>query len=199
MSIPYQIPGATAVGLTFDKGVVLGAEKRVSYGTHITSKSAKKLFTITDQVAAAAAGMIADMNILVREVSAHVRIIELETKQPVTPNSIAKLMSVIMYQQRWFPLLTQVILAGIESKPSIYVLDPLGSVIPDDYATVGTGAVLAIGVVESGYKKNMQEKEAKDLVMKSIRSAINRDAASGDGIDLLILDNNGIREESFKT
>ena len=108
-------------------------------------------------------------------------------------------MSVIMYQQRWFPLLTQVILAGIESKPSIYVLDPLGSVIPDDYATVGTGAELAIGVVESGYKKNMQEKEAKDLVMKSIRSAINRDAASGDGIDLLILDNNGIREESFKT
>ena len=64
MAIPYQIPGATAVGLTFDKGVVLGAEKRVSYGTHITSKSAKKLFTITNQVAAAAAGMIADMNIL---------------------------------------------------------------------------------------------------------------------------------------
>jgi len=54
------------------------------------------------------------------------------------------------------------------------------------------------GVVESGYRKNMQEKEAKDLVIQSIRSAINRDSASGDGIDLLILDDNGIREESFK-
>ena len=197
---PSQIPGATVVGLTFDNGVVLGAEKRVSYGTHITSKSAKKLFPITDNVAAAAAGMIADMNILVRQVSAHVRILELETKQPVTPNSIAKIMSVIMYQQKWFPMMTQIILAGIEDKkPAVYVLDPLGSVIPDEYATVGTGAELAIGVVESDYKKNMSEQEAVDLAIKSIRSAINRDAASGDGIDILVVTENEIREQSVNT
>ena len=39
MAMPYQIPGATAVGITFDNGVVLGAEKRVSYGTHLVSLS----------------------------------------------------------------------------------------------------------------------------------------------------------------
>ena len=67
--MPYQIPGATAVGITFDNGIVLGAEKRVSYGTHLVSRSGKKVFKVTDKVGAAAAGMIADMNILMREVS----------------------------------------------------------------------------------------------------------------------------------
>ena len=42
--MPYQIPGATAVGITFDNGIVLAAEKRVSYGTHLVSRSGKKVF-----------------------------------------------------------------------------------------------------------------------------------------------------------
>ena len=109
-------------------------------------------------------------------------------------------MGVIMYQQKWFPMMAQIILAGVENdKPAVYVLDPLGSVIPDEYATVGTGAELAIGVVESEYKKNMTEQEAIDLVTKSIRSAINRDSASGDGIDLLIVTKEEIREQSVNT
>ena len=77
MAMPYQIPGATAVGITFDNGVVLGAEKRVSYGTHLVSRSGKKVFQITDTVGAVAAGMIADMNILMREVTAHTKILQL--------------------------------------------------------------------------------------------------------------------------
>ena len=198
--MPYQIPGATAVGITFENGVVLGAEKRVSYGTHLVSRSGKKVFKITDTVGAVAAGMISDMNILMREVTAHAKILQLETNQPVLPNSIAKLMGVIMYQQKWFPMMTQIILAGIEDKkPAVYVLDPLGSVIPDEYATVGTGAELAIGVVESEYKQNLTEQEAVDLAIKSIRSAVNRDVSSGDGIDLLIVTENEIREQSVKT
>ena len=64
---------------------------------------------------------------------------------------------------------------------------------------MGTGAELAIGVVESEYKKNMTEQEAIDLVTKSIRSAINRDSASGDGIDLLIVTKEEIREQSVNT
>ena len=198
--MPYQIPGATAVGITFDNGVVLAAEKRVSYGTHLVSRSGKNVFKLTDTVGAVAAGMISDMNILMREVTAHAKILQLETNQPVLPNSIAKLMGVIMYQQKFFPMMTQIILAGIENKnPAVYVLDPLGSVIPDEYATGGTGAELAIGVVESEYKKNLSEKEAVDLAIKSIRSAVNRDAASGDGIDILIVTENEIREQSEKT
>jgi len=200
MAMPYQIPGATAVGITFDNGVVLGAEKRVSYGTHLVSRSGKKVFQITDTVGAVAAGMIADMNILMREVTAHTKILQLETNQHVPPNSIAKLMGLIMYQQKWFPMMTQIILAGVEnSKPAVYVLDPLGSVIPDEYATVGTGAELAIGVVESEYKQKLTEQEAVDLAIKSIRSAVNRDVSSGDGIDLLIVTENEIREQSVKT
>src|SRR5438445_11865285 len=104
------------------------------------------------------------------------------------------MMSVIMFERRFFPLLTQVIVGGIDNKPQIYTLDPLGSVLPDDYASVGTGAEMALGVLDQEYKPKMKEKEAVSLAVKSIKSAIMRDAASGEGIDVLVADKNGVRE-----
>lgn len=183
--------------MIYADGVILGAEKRISYGNYVTSRSGKKVFKITDRVGAAAAGMIADMQVLIRQVQSHTRILELELRRPVAPNSVAKLMSVIMFQNRYFPLLTQIVVAGVDGTPSVYVLDPLGSVIPDEYATVGSGAELAIGIVEAGYKKGMSEKEASDLVLKSIKTAIARDSSSGDGVDLLIIDRKGIHEKNI--
>ncbi|MGA9154071.1 MAG: proteasome subunit beta [Candidatus Nitrosopolaris sp.] len=191
------MPGATAVGISFDNGVVLASEKRVSYGNFVVNKNTKKTFYVTDHVGAACAGMIADMQILVRQVGALAKIRKLETRRNVAPNSVAKMMSVIMFERRFFPLLTQVIVGGIEQKPEIYTLDPLGSVLPDDYAAVGTGAEMALGVMDSEYRANISEQSAKELAIKAIKSSIQRDSGSGDGIDILFVTRNPQRDESL--
>jgi proteasome beta subunit len=191
------LPGATAVGIAYKDGVVLGAEKRVTLGGYVRSKSGKKVFKITDTVGAVCAGMVADMQNLSRQVSVYAKLKELESRRPMRPNSVAKLMSTLMFENRFAPLLTQVILGGVAEKPVVYVLDPLGSVIPDQYATVGTGEETAIGVVEAGFSPTMAQKEARDLLVSSIKAAIARDAMSGNGIDIMTLDRAGVREESI--
>jgi proteasome beta subunit len=191
------MPGATAVGITFSEGVVLAAEKRVSYGNFVINKNTKKTFLVTEHVGAACAGMIADMQVLVRQVGALAKIRKLETRRNVAPNSIAKLMSVIMFERRFFPLLTQVIVGGIIDKPSIYTLDPVGSVLPDDYAAVGTGAEMALGVLDSEFKKQNTQEKARELAIKAIKSSIQRDSASGDGIDVIVTTSIGHTEETM--
>ena len=103
-----------------------------------------------------------------------------------------------MHEKRFFPYLTQVIVGGTEKngKSSIYVLDPVGSVIPDDYATIGTGAEIAIGIIEQEYSSTMNEETAKILAIKSIHAALQRDSASGDGVDVLIINKDGCKEET---
>ena len=192
------MPGATAVGITYNDGVLLAAEKRVSYGNFVVNKNTKKTFNVTDHVGAACAGMVADMQVLVRQVSALSKIRKLETRRNVEPNSVAKLMSVIMFERRYFPLLTQVVVGGVTTgKPEIYTLDPLGSVLPDRYAAVGTGAEMALGGMDAEFSDNMDEEKATNLALKAIRSSIQRDSASGDGIDILIINKNGRSENSF--
>ncbi len=192
------IPGATAVGIVFKDGVILGADKRFAYGNFIMSRNSKKVFMINSNVGAACAGMISDMQTLIKRVEAEAKIRELEIRRPVPPNSVAKFMSAIMFNERLYPLLTQVIVGGVDGVPSVYVLDPLGSIIPDEYAAVGSGTEIAIGVIESEYKKDMDEESAVKLTVKSLKSAMLRDAASGDGIDLLIIKSNETRQEEIK-
>jgi proteasome beta subunit len=192
------IPGATAVGIVFKDGVILGADKRFAYGNFIMSRNSKKVFMINSNVGAACAGMISDMQTLIKRVEAEAKIRELEIRRPVPPNSVAKFMSAVMFNERLYPLLTQVIVGGVDGVPSVYVLDPLGSIIPDEYAAVGSGTEIAIGVIESEYKKDMDEESAVKLTVKSLKSAMLRDAASGDGIDLLIIKSNETRQEEIK-
>ena len=191
------MPGATAIGITYQDGILLAADKRISYGHFVVNKNTKKIFPITDLVASACAGMVADMQVLTRQVGALAKIRKLETRREMATNSVSKLMSVIMFERRFFPLLTQVIVGGVYTIPEIYTLDPLGSLLPDNYAAVGTGAELALGLIDSEYRKNMTEDASKKLAIKAIKSSIQRDSASGDGIDVLAISKKGIEEESI--
>ena len=188
------MPGATAVGITFNEGVVFASERRIAYGNFVVSKTTKKTFVITPYVGAACAGLVADMQILSLQIAALAKIRRMEIKRDVPPNTIAKMMSNMMYERRFFPLLTQVIVGGLVGKPTIYTLDPLGSILPDDYAAVGTGAEIALGVLDPQYKKDLTEVQAVDLAVKSVRAASMRDSASGDNIDVLVMNKDGAKE-----
>jgi proteasome beta subunit len=193
------IPGATTVGVVFKDGVILASEKRVSYGYLIVSKTGKKVFKISDHVGAACAGLVSDMQELIREVSAYGNLFSLDVGRPISVRSAAKLMSNLLFSRRLAPLITQTIVGGFDDEgPSLYSLDPLGSVLPDKYTVVGSGTEIAMGVVEEGFKENMDLEAAKELVIRGMKSAISRDIMSGDGVDFLIITKDGIAEESMK-
>ena len=79
-------------------------------------------------------------------------------------------------------------------------LIPLGSVLPDEYAAVGTGAEMALGVLDPQFKPNMSKDDAVSLAKHAVRAAALRDSASGDGLDVLIITKEGTEEftESIK-
>ena len=193
------IPGATTIGVVCADGVILASEKRVTYGHFVMSRGGKKVFRITGQIGAACAGLVGDMQILTREVEAQANLFSMEVGRPISVRAASKLMSNILFNRRYAPLITQTIVGGLDDEgASLYVLDVLGSLIPDKYAAVGSGTEIAVGVLEEGYKDGMSVEEAKALVTRAVKSAISRDAMSGDGIDFLIITKDGIVEDSIK-
>jgi proteasome beta subunit len=193
------IPGATTIGVVCKDGVILASEKRVAYGYLVISKGGKKVFKITTQIGAACAGLVGDMQILTREVEAQANLFSMDVGRRISVRATAKLMANILFNRRYAPLITQTIVGGLDEEgSSLYVLDVLGSLIPDKYAVVGSGTELAMGVLEEGYREGITIEEAKTLVTRAIKSAISRDAMSGDGIDFLIITKEGIAEESTK-
>jgi len=197
--MPEELPlGATTVGLVAKDGVVLASEKRVTYGYALLSRAGKKVFKITDRLGIACAGLIADMQAISRVLAAEVKLYEIENERIMPVRSAAKLLSVILFNRRTMPYFTETLVGGVDDEgPHLFVLDPLGSVVEDKYAAIGSGARVAIGIVESEYRDGMAVGECEELAIKAVRMAIGRDAISGDGIDVLTITANGAVEKTI--
>jgi proteasome beta subunit len=94
-------------------------------------------------------------------------------------------------------MLTEAIVGGFDEAPSLFVLDPVGSLLEERYTALGSGSQLALSIVEQGYREDMPLEEAKNLALKAILAAIERDVLSGDGVDFLLITREGIRSEEY--
>jgi len=195
----YQaIQGATTVGLVCSDGVVLASDKRVSWGYLVSSKRGKKVFKLTDNIGLAFAGLMSDMQALVREAEAYANLFRLEKGRPITTKAMSKLISNMLFNRRMMPLIMETLVGGVDPDgPQLYSMDLVGSLIPDDYISAGSGAPIAMGVLEADYSKGLDCEAGVQLALKAMKAAIARDAVSGDGIDLLILKAGGAEERTI--
>jgi len=194
------LPG-TAIGLKTSEGVVLAGEKRLSYDGFVLSRNARKIHMITDRIGVGFAGLMGDVNYLVRLLRYSAKNYELQHGREIRTRSLAKLLSVILYSYKLFPMLTEVVVGGYDEEgPSLYILDPVGSVIEEKYVAVGSGAQLALGYIEPRYHPEISLKEAEELAVNAVKTVIERDVLSGDGIDLVIITKTGhqFKEILFK-
>ncbi|MCC6044198.1 MAG: archaeal proteasome endopeptidase complex subunit beta [Desulfurococcaceae archaeon] len=189
---------ATVVGLKSRDGVVMATDRRLSYGNIVLSRAAKKIFVVDERAAVAFAGLYGDVSGLVRFLQADISAYKLIANAPVTIRSIARRLSVLMYSYKWFPFFVETLVGGVESDgtPRLYVLDPLGSILEEDYTAVGSGATIAFGFLENNYSSNVTVEEAEKIALSAVRTAIGRDIGSGDGIDIVTITRNGARERS---
>jgi len=192
-----NISGATTMGVVCKDGVILASEKRVSYGGMILSKSGKKVFKITPNIGAACAGLISDMQTLSREAGAYSNLFKLDYNRPISIKAAAKLFSNLLFQRGLRPLLTETLVGGVDEEgPSLYSLDALGSLLKDNFIAMGSGAEIAMGVLEAEYREGQTLKEGRELVLRAMNSAMKRDIKSGDGVDMLLISANEVGEET---
>jgi len=188
---------ATALGVKLNEGIILAAERRLSYGGFVLSRSAKKVFKL-GRFGIAGAGIMGDIQTLTRIMNMEIKYYEMYNGKPISVRSAAKLLSVILYQYKWTPFISELLFGGIDEEgPKLFVLDPIGSLIEDNYAAVGSGARVAVGVLEAEYDPNTPLDKGKEIVTKAIKAAIERDTTSGDGIDILTIKRDNTSTEDF--
>ncbi|MGB9635276.1 MAG: archaeal proteasome endopeptidase complex subunit beta [Candidatus Micrarchaeia archaeon] len=186
--------GTTTVGLVGRDGVVLAADMRASMGYFIANKETEKIAKIDEHVGITLAGSVGDAQALVRLMQAEVKLYRLQNNAPMPVKAVSTLLSNILFQQKWFPFLVQLLVAGVDEKgPAIYNLDPIGGVTTEKYTSTGSGSPVAYGVLESEYKEGMKTEELLPLAVKSINIAMRRDAATGDGINLVSITSKGYK------
>ncbi|MBC7113346.1 MAG: proteasome subunit beta [Candidatus Methanomethyliales bacterium] len=187
--------GTTTVGVVCRDGIVLATDRRVTSGLYVAHKRGRKLFILDDNKAATIAGLVADAQMIMDYLRSHINMLKLANRGPVSTKSVATLASNILFSSRYFPYIVQFIVAGVdESGPKIYVLDWFGTLTEEKFVSTGSGSPYAVGVLEATLKRNPSVSEALPVIAKAVKSAIERDPGSGEGIDVMILTKEGIKE-----
>lgn len=196
--LPQEVKhGTTTLALTYKDGVIMAADNRASAGYMVASPKAKKLHILAKSTAMSIAGSVSDAQYVIKLMRAEINLFEMNRGKSMPTRMIGNLLGQVLYGQyrSYFPYFIGPILAGVDKQgPHIYPMDIAGSMTEEPFASTGSGSPYALGVLQAMYEKDMPEEEAKKTALLALRSAILKDIATGDGIDLLIINKDGVKK-----
>ena len=196
--------GTTTLGLVCKDGIVLAADKRGSYGSDsgvvfIASKREQKIFPITDKIAVTTAGVVSDLQLIVKLVKAELRLKQIKTKIEPSVREAANLFGAIVYQniRKFSPVIgvTHFLLGGKDSSGfHLFEIDVGGAVNEKEkFVVSGSGMPLVYGVLETEYKEDINVEEGVKLAARCVNAAMQRDPGTGEGIDVFTITKEGVK------
>ncbi len=187
--------GTTTLGLACKDGAVLAADRRATAGTMIAHKKTRKVYRIDDNVGLTTAGLVGDLQLLARYVTAEAELYKLKRNLPMSVEACATLTANILAGRRYFPYWVQLVIGGVDAKGShVFSLDMAGGSLEDKWVSTGSGSPYVYGVLEDHWVDGTETKDGVDLAIRAVTMAMRRDAASGEGIDVAVITRDGYRE-----
>ena len=190
--------GTTTVGVSTDEGVVIGTDRRASLGGRfVSNKNVQKVEQIHPTAALTLVGSVGGAQSFIRTLRAEVNLYEARRGTEMSMQALATLAGNFA---RGGPFLAiNPVLGGVDDEGShIYAIDPSGSVMEEEYNATGSGSPFAYGVLEQQYEEGMSNEEAETVAAHAVKSAVERDTASGNGIIVSTITDEGVTIDEYE-
>ncbi|HEX2066821.1 MAG TPA: proteasome subunit beta [Candidatus Thermoplasmatota archaeon] len=188
----------TTVGIKTPEGIVLATDRRATMGYYVADKDVVKIEALDGDSAITIAGSVSQAQSYAHMLRLNLEYTKSRRGWALSPQELAKLAAYSI--QRAGGVYGQFILAtrGPDGA-QLWDVGGDGSLIPKrDYTVTGSGTGPAVGVLESAdWGKVKGLKEATELAKRAVRASTQRDVASGNGLVVYTLPNEG--ESSLKT
>lgn len=193
------------VAIAGDDYVVIAADTRLSSGYSIDTRKQNKLFQLSQKTVLGSTGCWCDTLALTSLVRARMQMYEHTHLKTMSTDAIAQMLSIIMYNKRFFPYYVSNVLAGLdnEGKGVVYSYDPIGHCERTTYRAGGSAGALLQPVLDNqiGFK-NMQleggevpkvsKERAIAIATDTFISAAERDIYTGDAVMINVITKDGV-------
>lgn len=187
--LPYaKKTGTTIVGMTFNGGVVLGADTRSTNDTTVAEKNCLKIHYIAPNIYCCGAGTAADTAKTTELISSQLQLLryDMYSNDSRIVTALTKIKRMLFRYQGHIS--AALILGGCDiTGPHVYQVYPHGSTGRLPYTTMGSGSLAAMSIFESSWTPNMNEQEAIQLVQRAIGAGIYNDLGSGGSCDTCVI------------
>ena len=189
--------GTTTIGLTTADGVVMVTDQRASLGNMVSSKTAQKVEAVHPTAALTIAGSVSAAQSLIRTLKVEGNLYETRRGENMSMEALSTLTSNLLRSGAF--LIVVPVLGGVDEEGGhIYSYDALGGVTEETYSVSGSGSQFALGVLEQDYYEGIGQDEAREVAVRALKSAVERDTASGNGMWLAEIDEEGVDISNFE-
>ena len=191
--------GTTIVGIVTEDAVVMATDMRASLGGRVVSnKDVQKVERIQQNAALTISGSVGGAQAFIRALRAETNLYEARRGEEMSISALATMASNMLRGGPYFRVVP--LLGGVDDDGGhVFSLDPAGSRLADDYSTSGSGMQYAMGVLEQEYTTDLSTDEAKTVAARAVKSAVERDTASGNGIHLTTVTRNDVTTEGYES
>eukprot|EP00195_Chlamydomonas_chlamydogama_P005760 CAMPEP_0202901310 /NCGR_PEP_ID=MMETSP1392-20130828/14183_1 /ASSEMBLY_ACC=CAM_ASM_000868 /TAXON_ID=225041 /ORGANISM="Chlamydomonas chlamydogama, Strain SAG 11-48b" /LENGTH=217 /DNA_ID=CAMNT_0049587857 /DNA_START=140 /DNA_END=793 /DNA_ORIENTATION=+ len=188
--------GTSIIAVTYNGGVILGADSRTSTGSYIANRVADKITPLADKVYILRSGSAADTQAIASYVQLYISQHQAEANEEIPVKTAARLAMNMAYNNKDM-LQAGLIIAGWDKYGggTVWGIPLGGTIIQTPFATGGSGSSYIYGFCDKYWKAGMTETEAKDFVVRALSFAMARDASSGGCIRTVTIDASGVRRD----
>lgn len=182
---------------------MVAADTRMSQGFNVLSRQYSKTSKLTAKCIITSAGMAADVEKLHKDLEIRVRQYKLQNKREPSTESVAQFLSNTLYGRRFMPYYAFNLLCGIkkDGTGTVYGYDAVGSYGEEGYGVQGSGSQLGAPILDNQFtghnhmikKLPGSQQEVENTAKDILNSIAERDIYTGDGIELVTVDSNGVR------
>jgi len=190
---PVVKTGTTTVGLVAGDGVVLAADRRASLGGRfVSNKNSVKIEQVHPTAAVTLSGSVGGGQAFIRQLRAEASLYENRRGEQMSVEALAQLAGQLIRGQQAMP-----VLGGVDDEPHVFAVDGAGGVLEDAYTASGSGTQVATGTLERRYRDDLTLEEGEQVAAEAVASATERDTASGNGITVARITEDGVTIDSY--
>ncbi len=184
--------GTTTIGISTADGVIIATDMRASLGGRfVSNKNVQKVEQIHPRAALTMVGSVGGAQSFISTLRAEVNLYESRRGKDISIEALATLAGNFARGGPFFAIAP--ILGGVDDDGHhVYSVDMAGGVMKDDYTVTGSGMQLAYGHLEQAYEDDLSNEEAKTIAARGIKSAVERDTGSGNGVFLCEITDEGV-------
>ncbi|XP_058810242.1 proteasome subunit beta type-3 [Phymastichus coffea] len=195
--------GGAIIAMKGKKCVAIASDCRFGVQGQTISCDFQKIYEMGPHLYLGLPGLATDSQTVMERLRFRLNLYELKENRKIHPEIFGSMISNLLYERRFGPYFVEPIVAGLNPdtyEPFICNMDSIGCLsLPKDFVVGGTCMEQLYGMCEALYTPNLEADALFETISQALVNACDRDAISGWGAVVYIIEKDKITLKSIKT
>lgn len=195
--------GGCVVAMRGKNCVAIATDLRFGVQAQTIDTDFEKVFQMNPHMYLGLAGLQTDILTVHEKLMFRKNLYEVRENRIMEPKVFAAMLSSFLYERRFGPYFVEPVIAGLTPKtfePFICTMDLIGCAdTPNDFVVAGTCAEQLFGMCETLWKPDLEPNDLFEIISQAMVNAFDRDAMSGWGATVYVIEKDKITKKSLKT